>query len=544
MSIKLGTVDIAGTGGGVSLPSQAGNAGKYLSTNGTTASWEEVPAPSFRNIGEIVASTIPLTDAGLHLLDGSLISGSGSYSAFVDYIADLYEASPTANYFMQSGSLDFVQPILTANGTLGGNSFAVGSENDYSGRPQYYLFDGNSSSAFSMKDRHTDAEPVIIYNPKALNVTGIKITFYNSADYGSSIQVFGSNDNTTYTDLGTFSNSSQVMDIDLSSNTNYYNYYKILCLAGTSDADAISIKLTATYQVTPEELWQYSVATYGVCDKYVYDSINNTVRIPKRTTEHGALVKSYSSGTDWYRVYQDGWCEQGGNFANDTDITFLKEYEAIPSVFCSPATTDTTITNQGLCISKLSISGFHINTGSSWSGCWQSVGYIDISGYGYSPIYEYLIIATSTKTDIQVDIDEIATDLNGKADVDLTNISVTGKSTITTQGIPDWDNAYNSLRQILNNTNFTAPTDGVVIGRVVCSTSASSYVYVYNANGTLIYQYQYGNASNTNLQSEVYIPLLKSYSVKVVASGNEFYSCDASGTQRQYGLFVPLKGAN
>ena len=28
-----------------------------------------------RNVGEIICSTIPLTDAGLHLLDGSVIGG-------------------------------------------------------------------------------------------------------------------------------------------------------------------------------------------------------------------------------------------------------------------------------------------------------------------------------------------------------------------------------------------------------------------------------------------------------------------------------------
>ena len=41
------------------------------------------------NIGEIITSTIPLSDAGLHLLDGGVISGSGAYSAFVTYIAGL-----------------------------------------------------------------------------------------------------------------------------------------------------------------------------------------------------------------------------------------------------------------------------------------------------------------------------------------------------------------------------------------------------------------------------------------------------------------------
>jgi len=47
-----------------------------------------------KNIGQIIQSIIPLTDAGLHLLDGSLISGSGSYSAFVDYISGLVTDYP------------------------------------------------------------------------------------------------------------------------------------------------------------------------------------------------------------------------------------------------------------------------------------------------------------------------------------------------------------------------------------------------------------------------------------------------------------------
>lgn len=32
---------------------------------------------------------------------------------------------------------------------------------------------------------------------------------------------------------------------------------------------------------TTEQAWQAEVAQYGVCDKYVYDSTYNTVRIPK-----------------------------------------------------------------------------------------------------------------------------------------------------------------------------------------------------------------------------------------------------------------------
>lgn len=39
------------------------------------------------------------------------------------------------------------------------------------------------------------------------------------------------------------------------------------------------------------------------------------------------IVETYSNGTSWYRVYSDGWCEQGGqsNLANGT-VTFLKPF--------------------------------------------------------------------------------------------------------------------------------------------------------------------------------------------------------------------------
>ena len=65
-------------------------------TDGTY--WEEFSSGNSRNIGEIVTSTIPLTDAGLHLLDGALLS-YGSYQAFVDYIADLYDSGDYPDLF-------------------------------------------------------------------------------------------------------------------------------------------------------------------------------------------------------------------------------------------------------------------------------------------------------------------------------------------------------------------------------------------------------------------------------------------------------------
>lgn len=53
-----------------------------------------------RNVGETVFSLLPLDDAGLHLLDGALISGAGAYAAFVAKIAQLYgNGSNVPKYF-------------------------------------------------------------------------------------------------------------------------------------------------------------------------------------------------------------------------------------------------------------------------------------------------------------------------------------------------------------------------------------------------------------------------------------------------------------
>lgn len=65
--------------------------------------WEEVMLGGgngvTREIGEIVTSSLPIIDSGLHLLDGTRLFNDGVYADFVNYIAELYEQNPNANYF-------------------------------------------------------------------------------------------------------------------------------------------------------------------------------------------------------------------------------------------------------------------------------------------------------------------------------------------------------------------------------------------------------------------------------------------------------------
>ena len=264
------------TQGGVSKGTFTANA-----SSDVTIDLDAGGGSAVRNIGEIVQSTIPLTDAGLHLLDGSVINGAGSYSAFVTYIAGLV-----------------------------------------SGHSELFTTEAN---------------------------------------------------------------------------------------------------------------WQTSVTNYGVCGKFVYDSQNNTVRLPKLYSNERYLIKSYSSGTDWYRIYSDGWCEQGGHFGTLSQslqtVYFLKEFTNTNyNIQVSFATTVAPYTSSASVnyyeasnktASSFTISG-HGNANIADKD-WVAFGYIDISDLEIATQYNYIVIATSTKTQIEVDIDEVMTDLNGKADVDLSN---------------------------------------------------------------------------------------------------------------------------
>lgn len=93
------------------------------------------------------------------------------------------------------------------------------------------------------------------------------------------------------------------------------------------------------------------------------------------------IVETYKNGASWYRIYSDGWCEQGGESpqpANTTQntITLLKSYKD----------TNYTITSVGGLTSIINkanktINSFTIDTnsgsGTKYLAYWQASGYIN-----------------------------------------------------------------------------------------------------------------------------------------------------------------------
>lgn len=87
----------------------------------------------------------------------------------------------------------------------------------------------------------------------------------------------------------------------------------------------------------------------------------------------------------WYRVYSDGWCEQGGNaYGADIEIQLLKQYSSAYSAFAcydAPSTAGTA-TRYTIGVSQSSSSAFTIMCGVSGMSAyvsWVTYGYIDLS---------------------------------------------------------------------------------------------------------------------------------------------------------------------
>ena len=363
-----------------------------------------ISATPARNIGEIVQSTIPLTDAGLHLLDGALIDGSGVYASFVQYIASFYGQEEA-----------WTQPVLNSNGIMGGDSFAVSASSEYdSNFVAYHAFDGNTSTEWATLGNSTPCY-ISFYSPTPIKVSQLTMTNRNTAETFTGGTVYGSNDGVNWTSLTTYSNSvttgGAVWTISLSSNTNFYNYYKIeaASLYGTNCGFA-NIGITATQMKYPiftdETSFQNMVSTYGVCGRFVYDNVNNTVRLPKITGIIEGTVDATALGDLVQAGLPNITANSGQTTYNASDVA-SGAFQRSNSVLGYGATT-----NSNWVLANLTFDASRSNPiyGNSTTVQPQTI-----------KAFIYIVIATSAKTDIQVDIDEIATDLNGKADTDLSN---------------------------------------------------------------------------------------------------------------------------
>lgn len=256
--------------------------------------WQKINISDLRNIGEIVQSTIPLTDAGLHLLDGSLLSGSGSYASFVTYIANLYTATPTANYFCTEAQW---QTSVSTYGVCG--KFVYDSVNNTVRLPKITGFIEGASGVANLGDLVQAGLP---------NITG---NIETSVAILTATGAFSLNSSIVRNGAGGSSNAA-AFDFDASNSSSIYG--------NSSTVQPQSVKVLyyiviATSTKTAIEVDIDEIAT-DLARKADIDLANSTPTSAFATALNTAgirtVVEAYVDGTSWYRVWSDGWCEQGG----------------------------------------------------------------------------------------------------------------------------------------------------------------------------------------------------------------------------------------
>lgn len=274
-----------------------------------------------------------------------------------------------------------------------------------------------------------------------------------------------------------------------------------------------------------EANWQASVTTYGVCGKFVYDSTNNTVRLPKIT----GIIEGTVDATALGDLVEAGLPNIISRFAVRAGVD-------------APDTLVNTTYSRGNSTASVSLSGDTQSVILSTDASLSSPIYGNSTTVQPQTIkaFIYIVIATSAKTDIQVDIDEIATDLNGKADTDGSNFvssvkNFDGQWVIVGQAI----STANTVGSYTLDISSLLPADNykyeVILSLYMYATAVDVY---YQSVETTFFP---STALNTVTGTGTY-PTVSSTTALVIIDADKYfkYSISSNGNTSPSGASVTL----
>ena len=182
-----------------------------------------------------------------------------------------------------------------------------------------YVFQPNTT--YWVKLEFTGSAYITSYSLEGVTFKTDKIITSNTSMYNAC----------TYCVLGLWNNGATLSpwlgSIDL--NGSYIN------VDGQRWWDGVSIRRNANghmyYPISAKAKIDGKFNSLGTAWMYGIDTENECIYLPRGN--HGEIVEDYKSGTSWYRLYSDGWLEQGGicnSQQYDTvkqQVTFLKTYK-------------------------------------------------------------------------------------------------------------------------------------------------------------------------------------------------------------------------
>ena len=237
---------------------------------------------------------------------------------------------------------------------------------------------------------------------------------------------------------------------------------------------------------------------YGLGWFYGVDTANERICLPRNL--HGKLIKKYNNGTDWYRIYADGWCEQGGNVKTATSgtVTLLKpyintEYSLIGSWSYPVTSADTGGLDAACMLSNKTTTSFRYSAVENYYIQWEAKGYIaetiEENKYLYICVgnttnYEGITDVVNQGMEILEQVNQeinqgINQGLETRLKLDVSNISQEGKERLVSWGMPDYSAG---IKITLNTTGFVAPCDGIVVGWFNASGGTERNILINDVN--------------------------------------------------------------
>ena len=379
-----------------------------------------------RVLGQIIHSLIPLNDAGLHLADGSVLSGTGSYSDFYDYMENLYNNTSviTKNTYF----LDFYgrwKPTIDANFNVSGFD-----STHYLKIPNGRIDDSEYVIKFTTGSSVTTAQ-IILHSENFIAVeistggwlfswdwttSASKSILQVSANttYWLKVQIngttrtfFTSTDGTNYTQRLSYSDTATSIGDDYECRIGVSSSNDNNPFLGSIDLTETYVKVGGVYYWKPiisskgsfieEDDYQYLYQKYNTCGKFVIDTTNKTIRLPYIND----IITSTTDSNQIGALLEPSLPNITGKLGNISRRGGVITTGAFYDAGNNGDVDYNNVTGMVAGFNAHLVNGIYGNNASGDKVQPQSV-----------KAYIYIVVATLTKTDIEVDIDEVATDLN------------------------------------------------------------------------------------------------------------------------------------
>lgn len=307
-----------------------------------------------RNIGELVYSLIPVTDAGLHLLDGEILSGEGIYADFYNYMVGIQSSAPQ----IFCSEADW-QASVSTYGACG--KFVLDTANHTIRLPKVTGF---------VEGTITSSELGSLVEAGLPNITGTLASWWGNYQP----------DNMTGAFIG---GSSKVNAAGSGSGSGAdYAYFS------ASGSNPIYGKST-TVQPQAIKGYVYMVLANTVKTDITVDidqiatDLNNKASIELLNAKTAHVVVEFQEASTsgqrlWYRKYADGWVEQGGYIANNsttTTVTFpVAMKNTAYSLVCGLLNGTASTSYEHENINTLSTTGFKFTTYDNYGCTWLCCG--------------------------------------------------------------------------------------------------------------------------------------------------------------------------